>query len=82
MSIFRHFLSLSIGEVCHKMPSNFIHLCYKTSYISMEVNCTEPSPFVSVAWIVPAIEAVVSSCFCDLNLLCVQFFFNCHSYKL
>ncbi len=27
---------------------NIIYLCYKTSYLNVEVNCTEPSPSVSI----------------------------------
>ncbi len=26
------------------------HLCYKTRYLNEEVNCTEPSPSVSIPW--------------------------------
>jgi hypothetical protein len=29
---------------------SIITLCYKTSYINEEINCTEPSPLVSVPW--------------------------------
>jgi hypothetical protein len=27
-----------------------IPLCYKMSYLNKEVNCTEPSPSVSIPW--------------------------------
>ncbi len=28
-----------------------IYLRYKTSYLNVEINCTEPSPSISVPWI-------------------------------
>ncbi len=30
---------------------NIIYVCYKTSYLNEEVDCTEPSPYVSVPWV-------------------------------
>ncbi len=29
---------------------NIINLFYKTSYLNKEVNCTEPSPLISIPW--------------------------------
>ncbi len=29
---------------------NIFYLCYKTSYLYEEVNCTEPPPSVSIPW--------------------------------
>jgi len=36
---------------------NVIYLCYKTSYLNEEVNRTEPSPSVSVPWIMRLFNA-------------------------
>ncbi len=34
----------------HFYIENIIYLCYKTSYLNEEVNCTEALPSVSVPW--------------------------------
>jgi hypothetical protein len=39
-------------------------LFYKTSYLNEEVNCTEPSPSVSVPWIGPWTEIGIDKMVC------------------
>jgi len=38
----------------HFHTDYFIYLCYKTSYLNEEVNCTEPYPSVGVPWTMSA----------------------------
>jgi hypothetical protein len=45
--------SVQLTSLCLLVPfdiANIIYLFYQTSYLNEEVNCTEPSPSVSVPW--------------------------------
>ncbi len=44
-----------------------IYLCYKTSYLNVDVNCNEPSPSVSIPW--PGIYGLVCK-FKKLSKIC------------
>jgi len=41
---------LVLSMLCKLLFTRNFFLCYKTSYLNMEVNCTEPFPLVRVPW--------------------------------
>ncbi len=43
-----------------KKMMTFSDICFKTSYLIKEFNCTEPSPFISVPWYIHPLQNTIS----------------------